>query len=174
MKVIFLVLFLLIISGAHASSTKDFNSEDKSLINNNEQSHEFIGNIEVSTRLNDKVEVVESKNKHKHELSFTIRKGGGGGRGGGGGGFGKGGGGGGGGKVGGGKGGGSLGGGAATGVIGGAMAGGICGGAMAGGICGGAMANQRRNNSSYSSATSLFAQPHCLVKTFILCFSFWL
>jgi hypothetical protein len=42
------------------------------------------GNIEVSTRLNRKVVLMESHNENKHELSVTIRRGGGGGKGGGG------------------------------------------------------------------------------------------
>jgi hypothetical protein len=35
------------------------------------------GNMEVSTRFNHKVLIMESNNEHKHKLSVTIRKGGG-------------------------------------------------------------------------------------------------
>ncbi|KEH28565.1 hypothetical protein MtrunA17_Chr4g0001901 [Medicago truncatula] len=75
MKLMLLSTFLLIISTALAniSNEQDFNTKQAHELNGN-------GNIQVSTRLNRGVVMMES-NEHKHELSVTIRKGGGIGRG---------------------------------------------------------------------------------------------
>jgi len=104
------------------------------------------GNIEVSTRLNHGVALMES-NEHKHELSVTIRKGGGGKGGGGGGGRGRG--------IG--RGGGA---GAGAGIIG-------------AGVIGGSTAYHGSHRSN-SSAPSLSAGTYVCVSTFILCLSFCL
>ncbi|WJX48675.1 hypothetical protein P8452_35208 [Trifolium repens] len=78
MKVIFLATFLLIISGAQAISSED---EDFNMNFTSKQAHELLGNLygngnmEVSTRLNHKVVIMESNNEQKHKLSVTIRKG---------------------------------------------------------------------------------------------------
>jgi len=70
-----LATFLMIISKALAniSNEQDFNTKQAHELNGN-------GNIEVPTKLNHRVAMMES-NEHKHELSVTIRKGGGIGRG---------------------------------------------------------------------------------------------
>lgn len=75
MKLMLLATFLLIISRALAniSNEQDFNTKQAHELNGN-------GNMEVSTKLNHRVAMMES-NEHKHELSVTIRKGGGKGRG---------------------------------------------------------------------------------------------
>ncbi|CAL5210497.1 unnamed protein product [Lathyrus oleraceus] len=194
MKIIFLGMFLLIISCAQAISKEDFvetfTSADKSLIESNEQGHELNGNsygnsnIQVSTRLNHKNVIVASKNEHKHELFVTTRysTGGGGARGGGGG-----------------MGGGTSGGSArAGGVVGGgtsggsARAGGVVGGAAsggsarAGGVVGGAATGMiggraiyagdinERNNYSYNFATTLSTGTHICVSILILYVNFWI
>ncbi|KAK2378508.1 hypothetical protein QL285_066404 [Trifolium repens] len=155
MKLIILLLFLVIISGVQAISNQDFNmnftSEDTTINHTYEQPHHQFngnldgnGNIEVSTRLNRKVVLMESHNENKHELSVTIRRGGGGGKGGGRGGGGR---------------GRAAGGGAAAGIIG-------------AGVIGGS--TYRGTHHSNSSATLLSAVPHVCVSTFILCLSFWL
>ncbi|KEH28564.1 putative GRP family [Medicago truncatula] len=78
MKLMLLATFLLIISRALAiSNEQDFNSKQPHELNGSLDGN---GNIEVSTRLNHRVAMMES-NEHKHELSVTIRKGGGIGRG---------------------------------------------------------------------------------------------
>ncbi|CAI8601443.1 unnamed protein product [Vicia faba] len=145
MKVKFVSLLLIIISGVEAISSQDSNI--------NEQAHDFKGNldgngnIKVSTRLNHKVAIMESNNEHRHGLSVTIRKGGSGGGGGGGrgGGSGK---------------GRAVGGGAAAGVLG-------------AGVIGGSSVYHGSHHSN-NSATSLSAVPHVCVSAFILCLSFWL
>lgn len=109
------------------------------------------GNIEVSTRLNHRVAMMES-NEHKHELSVTIRKGGGGKGGGGGGG----------------RGAGGRGRGIGRGVGAGAGA-----GIIGAGVIGGSTAYHGSHRSN-SSAPSLSAGPYVCVSTFLLCLSFWL
>ncbi|KEH28567.1 hypothetical protein MtrunA17_Chr4g0001911 [Medicago truncatula] len=159
MKVIFFVLFILIISNAQSIISNE--EEGRSIIQINEEAHEFNGNlygngnIEVSTRLNSKNVIVASKNEHehKHELSDAISfSTGGGGRGGGA------------------SEGGGMGG-------GGGVAGGAAGGIIGGGIVGGTVANGGHNgghNGTHNSATTLSAVPHFCVSTLILCMSFWL
>ncbi|PNX75361.1 hypothetical protein L195_g031295, partial [Trifolium pratense] len=109
------------------------------------------GNLEVSTRLNHKVVLMENNNENKHELSVTIRRGGGGGRGGGG------------------KGGGGSGRGGGRGR---AAGGGAAAGIIGAGVIGGS--TYRGTHHSNSSATLLSAGPHVCVSTLILCLSFWL
>jgi hypothetical protein len=101
-------------------------------------------NMEVSTRLNHKVVIMESNNEHKHKLSVTIRKGGGL------------------------RGGGARGGGFGIGRAGGAAAAGVGAGVGTGVIV------DHGTHHSNSSATSLYAGPYFYVSTFILCVNFWL
>jgi hypothetical protein len=97
------------------------------------------GNMEVSTRFNHKVLIMESNNEHKHKLSVTIRKGGGS------------------------RGGGARGGGFGLGRAGGAAAAGV-----GAGVSTGVIVNHGTHHSN-SSATSLYAGPYFYVSTFILC-----
>ncbi|KAI5392316.1 uncharacterized protein LOC127107221 [Lathyrus oleraceus] len=137
----FLSLLLIIVSAVQVIS-----SEDKNLIQSNEQAHLFNGN---STRLNHKVVSMESNNEHRHGLSVIVRKGGG--KGGGGGGKG--------GRGGSGR-GRAVGGGAAAGVLG-------------AGVIGGSSVYHGTHHSNHS-ATALSAGPQVCVSVFILCLSFWL
>ncbi|CAK8574493.1 unnamed protein product [Lathyrus sativus] len=173
MKLIFLAMFLLIISGAQAISNEDedfnvnFTSENRSIIQTSEQVQNLLGNlygngnIDVSTRL------VESNNEYKHELSVTKRKGGRGGGGRAGRGRGRGGGGRAGGRRGGG--GGRAGGGSGRGR---AVGGGAAAGVLGAGIIGGSNGYHGTHHSN-NSATSLSAGPQVCVSIFILCLSFW-